>query len=681
MGVVLRGQDETLGRTAAIKLLSPDRVSNPAARSAFQREAKAISRLKHAHIASLYEYGDDPNEPFLAMEWVEGRSLKELIDEGPLALDRAVSLLGQMLSALDYAHSLGIIHRDIKPANLMLKEGFGEPQLIIVDFGLATILTDSGGTTSVTGPLFGTPLYLPPEVAAGEKVDGRADLYCAALVFFEMLTAKAAFGPGTVTEIISKHLHAQRPVLSEQAPHLPVALDDVLRKALNRFPDYRYQTGKEFAEAVALALLPAPPVDPTSELTIETKPVVATKPAAKPMSNVRKFLLFLCVMIILTGLSFWALIVYLMVFPDPPQTSSPSPIASGSSSPSASSSPVAVESPSATSSPKGPVKPSLAWQSPSNDGKYLVEGKSLLIVSGDESCQALQAADGQIVWKAASGGRPVLFPAAEPTQVLLQQKHGWMSFELATGKKLWSLDLKSPVLSGVVSDDEILYTAAGSDIVAVDPSDGSIGWKTTSSAPLTAVPPAIGPSELIVATAGPQVRAFDLRTHQEAWHIKPPARPTCFALAPKGILVIGCEDGQSACVSQRAGKPLWSSPVSQATSVLNILAWTDQTIIAGKGGEIGSYDEEGTLQWMFQAGEELAGPVEYDGEIIHVMTKSGQHSGVLINTGRDAWPSLDLAQADKSTVVTSGPLCAEEWLFQIVAGKVLAYRSGSSPPP
>lgn len=674
MGVVLRGQDETLGRTAAIKLLSPDRVSNPAARSAFQREAKAISRLKHAHIASLYEYGDDPNEPFLAMEWVEGRSLKELIDEGPLPLDRAVSLLGQMLSALDYAHSLGIIHRDIKPANLMLKEGLGEPQLIIVDFGLATTLTDSGGTTSVTGPLFGTPLYLPPEVAAGEKVDGRADLYCAALVFYEMLTAKTVFGPGTVTEIISHHLHAQRPVLSEHAPHLPVALDDVVRKALNRFPDYRYQTGKEFSEAVALALQPGAPV------ATESEPEVEAKPAAKPMSNVRKFLLFVCVIVILAGLSFWALIIYLMIFPDHPRTASPSPTASVSSSPTASS-PVAMDSPSATASPKGPVRPNLAWQSSSNDGRYLAEGKSLLIVSGAETCQALQAATGEVVWKTTAGGRPVLFPASEPTQVLLQQPRGWISFELSTGKKLWSLDLKTPVLSGVVSDDEILYTTAGSEIVAVDPSDGSIAWKARSSAPLSAVPPAIGPSELIVATAGPQVRAFDLRTHQEAWHIKPPARPTCFALAPKGILVIGCDDGQSACVSQRAGKPLWSSPVSQATSVLNILAWTDQTIIAGAGGEIGSYDEEGNLQWMFQAGEELSGPVEYDGEIIRLTTKSAQLSGVSLSTGRDAWPSIDLAQGDKSKAVATGPLCAEEWLFQIVAGQVLAYKSGNSPPP
>ncbi len=649
MGVIYRGQDDSLGRTAAIKLLSPDRVSNPTAQAAFQKEAKAISKLKHAHIASLYEYNDSPQEPYLAMEWVDGQSLKQLLESGPISLERAMLLLSQMLSALDYAHSLGIIHRDIKPANLMVREGAGEPQLVLVDFGLATIFSESGGTTSITGPLFGTPLYLPPEIAAGEKVDGRADLYGAALVFYEMLTAKSVFGPGTVTEIISQHLHAQRPVLSEQAPHLPVALDEVVKKALDRFPDQRYQTGKEFSEAV----FQAASAGPTS----------VKKSSDSKMSTTTKVAIGMAIFALLAGLALALFLLFLLLVPDigPSESPSPTPSVSRSVAPSI--------SPSA-----GISKPTLVWQKQVADARYLAHGRTYLVASGDGWCQVHNGLDGEIVWRTQMGGQPTLHPLSEPTQLLLKQKTSWVSFDLASGKKLWRLDLKAPVLAGVESDDEMLYVTTPSEMIAIDPADGTVSWRAASSSPILSVPPAVGPSEVIVATADNKLRAFDLRTHKEVWNVAAVDKPTCLALAPKGILMVGCEDGQAICLSQRTGKPFWG-PVSQSSPVLNILPWTDQTIVAGKGGEIGSYDEEGTVMWMFQAGEELAGPVEYDGELINLVTKSGQLAAISITTGRELWSPVDLLVGDQSKPLNSGPISAEEWLFQILPGQIVALKS------
>ena len=204
MGVVYRAVDPALNRFVALKLLAPHLGGDAAALARFRREAAAVANLKHPHIAVVYEYGEHQGQPFIALEWVEGRTLRAVLDqERRLPLERALAIFDQLAAALDYAHAHGVIHRDIKPSNILLDANDG---VTLVDFGLAR-LADAPAIT-VGAEFFGTPYYLAPEQIAGLPVDGRTDLYGLALVTYEMLAGRLPFTAATWPALVQAHLYA-----------------------------------------------------------------------------------------------------------------------------------------------------------------------------------------------------------------------------------------------------------------------------------------------------------------------------------------------------------------------------------------------------------------------------------------------------------------------------------------
>jgi serine/threonine-protein kinase len=246
MANVYLAEDDELGRRVAIKILNDRYANDELFVERFRREAKSAAGLSHPNIVSIYDRGEAEGTYYIAMEVIEGRSLKELIrTTGPLRPAQAIAYSRQILSALRFAHRNGIIHRDIKPHNILVG---AEERLKVTDFGIAR-----AGASQMTeaGSIMGTAQYLSPEQARGAPVNATSDLYSVGIVLYEMLTGEVPFTGDTPVEIAMKHLNEPPPPPSSVAPGIPADLDRVVLRALAKDPEDRYQSAEEFDSDLA----------------------------------------------------------------------------------------------------------------------------------------------------------------------------------------------------------------------------------------------------------------------------------------------------------------------------------------------------------------------------------------------------------------------------------------------
>ena len=205
MGRVYRAEDTRLGRTVALKVLAPAWGNNAAARARFEREARLAAALDHPNICTIYEVGHHAGVPFIAMQYLDGETLQDVLRRGPLPLDRLLSIATQIADALAAAHARGIIHRDVKPSNVILTS---DGRVRVLDFGVAKPLEHmrdaaSAPDTTLSGIIVGTPAYLSPEGARGAKVDHRTDVFSFGVVLYEMATGQRPFGGPTSADTIA----------------------------------------------------------------------------------------------------------------------------------------------------------------------------------------------------------------------------------------------------------------------------------------------------------------------------------------------------------------------------------------------------------------------------------------------------------------------------------------------
>jgi serine/threonine-protein kinase len=261
MADVFEAQDTRLGRTVAVKMLRPDMARDRQLRVRFEREAQAVAALNHPNIVAVYDTGErsaDPlnpasvEVPFMVMELVTGRTLRELVREGPIPQDKALEYVQGVLSALEYSHRAGIVHRDIKPANVMVCDD-ETSGVKVMDFGIARAIAESGATMTQTQAVVGTAQYLSPEQAQGQTVDARSDLYSTGCLLYELLTGRPPFVGESPVSVAYQHVQVEAPTAQEFNPAVTDAVQSVLDKALQKDPARRFQDAGAFRRALRAA--------------------------------------------------------------------------------------------------------------------------------------------------------------------------------------------------------------------------------------------------------------------------------------------------------------------------------------------------------------------------------------------------------------------------------------------
>lgn len=252
MGEVYRALDMRLERPVALKLLSERLSDDEAFRDRMLRESRLAASLDHPNVVPIYEAGESDGRLFIAMRYVDGTDLKALLRrEGALEPERAVMIAAQIADALDAAHARGLVHRDVKPSNVLLDQQGGREHAYLADFGLTQSVADAAPSD---GHLMGTVDYVAPEQIRGDLVDGRADVYALGCLLFETLTGTVPFSGASDVAIVYAHLEQEPPLASQRRPGVPVAVDDVLARAMAKDPDERLSSCGALVDEARTAL-------------------------------------------------------------------------------------------------------------------------------------------------------------------------------------------------------------------------------------------------------------------------------------------------------------------------------------------------------------------------------------------------------------------------------------------
>ncbi len=250
--------DQVLDRQVAAKMLHTRYATDPSFLQRFRREAQAAASLNHPNVVAVYDTGDSDGRPFIVMEYVKGRSLRDVLRVEEVLPERAAEIVGEAALALHYAHERGLVHRDVKPANIMMSD---DGRVKVADFGIARAM--NAETVTQTATVFGTAAYISPEQAQGERVDRRSDIYALGVVLYEMLAHRPPFEGDSAVALAYKHVSEDPIPPSRLNPEVSPQLDAVVRKAMAKHPNDRYQTARELHDdlrrAVSGLRVSAPP--------------------------------------------------------------------------------------------------------------------------------------------------------------------------------------------------------------------------------------------------------------------------------------------------------------------------------------------------------------------------------------------------------------------------------------
>lgn len=254
MASVYKAHQPSLNRNVAVKVLAPYLAHDKDFVRRFEQEARSTANLTHPNVVNIFDIGESEGYHFIVMEYVDGVSLKEILDKnGAFPEPRAWHIISQVASALDYAHSRGVIHRDVKPANILVSD---KDHVTLTDFGIAKAI--EGSRLTQTGTILGTPEYMSPEQATGGPVDARSDIYSLGVVAYEMLGGRPPFTAPTPSQVIEKVIHSELPPLRRIDSHISPASENAIGRALAKNPNARYATAMAMVHAATSDPGPAP---------------------------------------------------------------------------------------------------------------------------------------------------------------------------------------------------------------------------------------------------------------------------------------------------------------------------------------------------------------------------------------------------------------------------------------
>jgi serine/threonine-protein kinase len=288
MGVVYRALDEKLERPVALKVMKPDISQDPEFSERFTREAKSMAKVLHPALPVVFAFGEENGVAYMAIELVEGKTLHALIEQsGVLGFRRACGIAIHVLDGLAAVHEKGIIHRDVKPANVMVHRRAGSDRVKLLDFGLAKFFRGKH-TGSLTDPsiLLGTPSYMAPEFIKGDPFDHRADLYATGILLYEMLAGRPPFQHPKIHEVLRMQVRDEPDNLRTHRLDAPVALDGILGRALAKSPAERFQSAREFADALE-AIVELLPADIDSPAAMRPAAITAPATARTPAPDLK----------------------------------------------------------------------------------------------------------------------------------------------------------------------------------------------------------------------------------------------------------------------------------------------------------------------------------------------------------------------------------------------------------
>ncbi len=564
-GVVYRAYEPSLDRSIALKVLSPELAHQPGFVERLRREAVSAARLRHPHIALLYEFGQFDDTAFLAMEYIDGPSLRQLLEAGPIGPERALAILGQIGSALDYAHRMGIVHRDVKPSNLLIGPG---DHAVLIDFGLADMAENP--QTTVDTAVLGTPHYMAPEQAAGHAADARSDQYALAAVAYELLAGVPPFhGRRGAAAVVHAHIYEPPAPPTEYRPTLPIGVNAVLLRALAKSPYDRYSSLAAFLADLHAAFAAAPPA----------------QRARTPRPAVR-MLVGLVLLVLLAGLGAWQIGVFAPAAP--PRSADQLPL---------------------------PQQVTWAYDTDLAGGPALALVADTLVVGTlDGGLLGLRAETGALRW---SKGSEVGFgaPAAAGDQVVVGGADGFVyGLSPGSGGTIWRTHVYGAVRLAPLLDGERLVVASEKGYVYVlQASNGQLIWSRPLD-PLTA-PPGVGGGRLL-AVSGRTLLALDMRNGAVDWQFEAPDPISTRPVVAGDRLVVGTTRGQLYTLGLADGR-LQARPYQAAGALLAAPLAAQQTVfLADRSGRLTALSGAGAELWRFEAGAALeATPLLADGKL------------------------------------------------------------------
>lgn len=249
MALVYRAYDPQIDRSVALKILKGEHCQNEEYKNRFIREGRAAGALTHPHIVTVYDVGTIDGAPYIMMELLSGDTLGDLLLRGErLSTEQVLECVAQLADALDYAHARNVVHRDMKPDNIIFNREDG--MVKIADFGIARLVEAEVSDSTQAGMMLGTPRYMSPEQATGDKVDGRSDLFAVGVIMYEMITGQKAFDAETMTTLILQIVQKDPLPIRQTVSNAPIGFEKIVNKLLQKRPEKRFQTGKELKTAV-----------------------------------------------------------------------------------------------------------------------------------------------------------------------------------------------------------------------------------------------------------------------------------------------------------------------------------------------------------------------------------------------------------------------------------------------